>query len=193
MAVQHSTAVRNAQITAIESTIGPSPILRLRTGAPPANPAASRTGTILASITLPSDWLSNPSGGVGSLAGTWSGTGAAAAGAGTAAGHFEILESTGTTCHQQGTVTHGGNTAWAGSTAYVVGQRRVNNGNLYQCSTAGTSASSGGPTGTGSGITDGTAAWNYVSAVGDMTIDGASIAEGQAFSVSTYNLTAGNS
>ena len=40
----------------------------------------------------------------------------------------------------------------------------TNGGNLYQCTTAGTSASSGGPTGTGTGITDGTAKWNYISA-----------------------------
>jgi hypothetical protein len=34
-------------------------------------------------------------------------------------------------------------------------------GKLYRCTTAGTSASSGGPTGTGTSITDGTAVWEY--------------------------------
>jgi len=53
--------------------------------------------------------------------------------------------------------------AWVASTAYVVGQVRENGGNIYRCVTAGTSAGSGGPTGTGTAIADGTAAWNYVS------------------------------
>jgi hypothetical protein len=34
-------------------------------------------------------------------------------------------------------------------------------GNLYRCTTAGTSASSVGPRGTGTSITDGTAVWTY--------------------------------
>jgi|GEM_PF-3834585 len=54
--------------------------------------------------------------------------------------------------------------AWAGSTAYTVGQRAVNSSKVYECITAGTSASSGGPTTTASDITDGTAHWKYVGA-----------------------------
>jgi hypothetical protein len=54
------------------------------------------------------------------------------------------------------------NTAWAASTAYSLGTRRFNGSNVYAVATAGTSAASGGPTGTGSGITDGTVVWNYV-------------------------------
>jgi lysophospholipase L1-like esterase len=50
--------------------------------------------------------------------------------------------------------------AWAPSAAYVVGNCRLNNGFIYKCTTAGTSASSGGPTGNGS--TDGTAVWSFV-------------------------------
>ena len=53
------------------------------------------------------------------------------------------------------------NGAWAASTAYTVGETVSNGGNTYVCTTAGTSAASGGPTGTGTGITDGTAVWNY--------------------------------
>ncbi len=52
--------------------------------------------------------------------------------------------------------------AWAGSTAYTVGRLRENGGNIYVCVTAGTSAASGGPTGTGTGITDNTVTWDYV-------------------------------
>lgn len=53
-------------------------------------------------------------------------------------------------------------TAWANSTAYTVGQRRRNGTRSYICITAGTSASSGGPTGTTADITDGTAHWRYI-------------------------------
>lgn len=55
--------------------------------------------------------------------------------------------------------------AWQPSTAYAVGDRVVNGGdNSYACIEAGTSAGAGGPTGTGSTILDGTAAWAFVSA-----------------------------
>lgn len=53
-------------------------------------------------------------------------------------------------------------TAWAGSTAYVVGDIRTNSSKIYYCITAGTSASSGGPTGTAADITDGTVHWRYL-------------------------------
>jgi hypothetical protein len=53
--------------------------------------------------------------------------------------------------------------SWATSTAYTLDRVRKNGSRLYRVSTAGTSASSGGgPTGTGSSITDGTIVWSYV-------------------------------
>jgi len=52
---------------------------------------------------------------------------------------------------------------WAISTAYArAGDTVVNGSNVYYLVTPGTSASSGGPTGTGAGITDGTCVWNYL-------------------------------
>lgn len=53
--------------------------------------------------------------------------------------------------------------AWAVSTAYgTIGQMVLANGNRYILIIAGTSAATGtGPTGTGDGIVDGTATWNY--------------------------------
>lgn len=51
--------------------------------------------------------------------------------------------------------------AWAISTAYEVGQLRLNGSNVYVCRTAGTSAGAGGPTGTGTSIADGTVVWDY--------------------------------
>lgn len=52
-------------------------------------------------------------------------------------------------------------TAWAGTTAYVVNATVRNGSNFYRCTTAGTSAGAGGPSGTGTAITDGTVVWTY--------------------------------
>jgi hypothetical protein len=52
---------------------------------------------------------------------------------------------------------------WTVSTAWQLNETCLNNGKYYNCTTAGTSAASGtGPTGTGSGISDGTAVWEYI-------------------------------
>ena len=54
-------------------------------------------------------------------------------------------------------------TEWASATAYTLGQYRHNDTDkVYVCTTAGTSAGSGGPTGAGTAISDGTAVWDYV-------------------------------
>jgi len=51
---------------------------------------------------------------------------------------------------------------WSATHAYLVDEIVSNDGGKYYiCVTAGTSAGSGGPTGTGSGISDGSAAWDY--------------------------------
>jgi len=101
MAVQLSVTARNDRLNAIETTVGTAPLLTLRTGAAPANCAAADTGTLLATITLPSDWLAAAASGAKALAGSWAGTGAAAGDI----AHFRIKDSTGTTTHIQGTVT----------------------------------------------------------------------------------------
>ena len=55
--------------------------------------------------------------------------------------------------------------AWASGTTYKVNDQRTNDsGKLYLCTVAGTSAGSGGPTGTGSSITDNTVTWKYIAA-----------------------------
>ena len=134
MALQLSVTARNARLDAFETTVGTAPIRELRTGAPPANCAAADTGTLLASMTLPSDWLAAAASGTKAKSGTWEDTAANAAGT---AAHFRIKDSAGTTVHAQGTVT----------------------------------ATGGG---------------------GDMTLDNAVLAVGQAVSVATFVLTAGN-
>jgi hypothetical protein len=58
MALQFSTAVRNGRADAIETTIGTSAILKIRSGAPPATCATADSGTVIATINLASDWAS---------------------------------------------------------------------------------------------------------------------------------------
>lgn len=101
MAVQLSTSVRNAMLDAIESTVGTAPILKIRSGAQPANCAASDTGTVGATMTLPSDWLAAASSGAKALSGTWQD---ASADASITAAHWRIYDSGGSTCHLQGSV-----------------------------------------------------------------------------------------
>lgn len=62
-------------------------------------------------------------------------------------------------------------TAWAALTAYAIGARVVNSGNVYRCITAGTSAGATGPTGTAADITDGTVHWKYLGANGPAVVD----------------------
>ena len=102
MALQYSVAVRNAQLDTVESTIGTSAILEIRTGSPPANCAAADSGSVLATFNLPSDWMAAASSGSKAKAGTWQDT--SADGAGTA-GHFRVKDSGGTVTGIQGTVT----------------------------------------------------------------------------------------
>lgn len=135
MALQYSTAVRNARLDVVESTIGTSAVLKIRTGSVPATCATADSGTVLATCTLPSDWMAAASGGTKALSGTWQDTSADATGT---AAHFRIYDSTGTTCGIQGTVT----------------------------------ATGGG---------------------GDMTVDNVSFAAAQAFTVTSFTITAGNS
>ncbi len=120
MAFQFSDAARNASLDAIETAIGTGPTLRIRTGAPPTNCAAARTGTVLATMALPSDWMAAAASGSKGLAGLWQDLAADAAGT---AGHFEIMQ--GATCHMQGTVsaTGGGGDMEIQNTSIAVGQQ----------------------------------------------------------------------
>lgn len=102
MTLQFSTSVRNAELDSIETTISTSAILKLRSGAAPADCGTADSGTVLASMSLPSDWMAAASGGSKSKSGTWQDASADAAGT---AAHFRIYASDGTTCHIQGTVT----------------------------------------------------------------------------------------
>lgn len=102
MAVQYSTAVRNAMGDAWETAMGTGIKVQIRTGSQPTNCAASSTGTLLCEFTLASDWSANAASGQKSLANTP--ISATASASGTAA-HYRFMDSTGATCHEQGTVT----------------------------------------------------------------------------------------
>jgi hypothetical protein len=134
MALQYSVALRNAQLDALETTAGVSAIMKIFSGAPPANCAAADSGVTLATLALPADWMAPAASGAVAKLGTWEDTSADASGT---AGHWRLYANDGVTCHAQGTVT----------------------------------ASGGG---------------------GDMTVDNVNFASGQSFTVSAFNLTAGN-
>ncbi len=121
MTLQYSVAVRNARLDVVESTIGTSAILEIRTGSAPANCAAADSGTVVATLNLPSDWLAAASSGSKAKSGTWQDASADANGT---AAHFRIKDSGGTTCHIQGTVTAtgGGGDMTVDSTSFTAGQ-----------------------------------------------------------------------
>ena len=102
MAVQLSVAVRNARLDAVETNIGTSAVLRIRSGAPPATCATADSGTLLAEMSLPSSWMADAASGSKAISGTWQDLSANAAGT---AGHFRIYDSGGTVCGIQGTIT----------------------------------------------------------------------------------------
>lgn len=134
MALQFSVGVRNARLDAIESTIGTSAVLKIRTGAAPANVAAADSGTVLATLSLPSDWMAAASSGSKAKSGTWEDTSADATGT---AAHFRIYASDGTTAHIQGTVTATGgggdmtvdNTSFASGQAFTITSFSITDGN----------------------------------------------------------------
>lgn len=121
MTLQISVAVRNAMLDIIESTVGTSAVLKIRTGAQPANCAAEDTGTVLATINLPSDWMAAANAGSKALNGTWQDASADATGT---AAHFRVYASDGTTCHMQGSVTatDAGGDMTLDNTSVAVGQ-----------------------------------------------------------------------
>jgi hypothetical protein len=121
MAIQFSVTVRNARLDAIETAVGTSAVLRIRSGAAPATCATADSGTVLATINCPSDWLAAAASGSKSISGTWQDLSADATGT---AGHFRLYDSTGTTCHMQGTVTAtgGGGDMEVTNTSFTAGQ-----------------------------------------------------------------------
>lgn len=113
--------VANAALDSMETTIGTSPTLKIRSGARPASCATADSGTVLATIALPSDWMAAASTGSKAKSGTWEDTSADATGT---AGHWRIYNSGGT-CKMQGTltVTGGGGEMELDSVSITAGQQ----------------------------------------------------------------------
>lgn len=122
MALKYSTAVKNAKLDALETAIGTSAVMKIRTGAAPTNITDVDSGTVLATLSLPSDWMAAASSGSKAKSGTWQD--ASADNTGTA-GHFRVYASDGTTQHIQGTVTatSGGGDMEVQNTSFAAGQQ----------------------------------------------------------------------
>lgn len=99
MAFQYGVTLRNNQVSQIQTTVGASGVLKIFSGSEPANCAAADPAGLLATITLPASFLTS-SGGVTTIAGSWT---VAASATGTAA-TFRIYDGS-TVCHVQGNTT----------------------------------------------------------------------------------------
>jgi hypothetical protein len=99
MTYQYGVTLRNNQVSQIQATVGAAGVLKIFSGAEPANCAAADPTGLLATIALPATFLTS-SGGVTTIAGTWS---VAASATGTAA-CFRIYDGS-AVCHVQGNVT----------------------------------------------------------------------------------------
>ncbi len=178
MTFRQSAACINAGLDAAVAALTGPLIMDIYTGPPPASCAASPTGTKLASLT--GGAFSSASAGAKAMTGTWSGTASASG----YAGYGRILDTTDTTVGFQFCIGEN----WLASKTYALGQQVYNGGNCYQCTTPGTSASSGGPSGTGTGIIDGTCVWAFVDAA-DFVIDNSNISNGQSVSVTGFTIS----
>lgn len=203
MTISNSVTVKNAKLDQEETTIGTGPQLRAYNGTLPATADTALAGnTLLAQGTLPSDWMANAAAGVKAKSGTWTLTGQAAAGAGTAATFFRLYDSTGTTCHKQGTL----------SVAVPLATNALSAANSNVLNFVATTGVAVGQTISGTGIpanstvlafTGTTVSMSNASTAGvanaasitfgyDMTIDNNSIAVNQSITVNTFSITSGN-
>jgi hypothetical protein len=121
MSMNLSMAVRNNMLDAIESAIGTAAILAMCSGSKPSACASAETGTRLVTMNLPSDYLANAASASKAKSGTWQDSSADASGT---IGYFRIYDSTGTTCHLQGsiTATGGGGDMTVDNTNVAAGQ-----------------------------------------------------------------------
>lgn len=118
MALQLSVARRNSCVAALVAGVG-SGTLRIRTGTVPASCAAARTGTTLATITLPSTAFGTPAGGTVSLSGTWEDLQADAGGT---PGYWDVTVSSVVEMQGTVTVTGGGGDMTVNSATFALNQ-----------------------------------------------------------------------
>lgn len=203
MTTTTSFAVADAKNNAFETAVGAAPLLRVYNGVMPANARAALSGnTLLAEGALPSDWMAASASGVKAKLGTWTLTGQAGAAGGTAGTFYRIYDSTGTTCHEQGT--------WGASTSINTSALTAANSNVLNF--AATTGAAIGQKASGTGVleettvlavTGTTVTLSKASVAGvssaaaitfgyDMTVDVNSIASGQTVSIAGYTKTASN-
>jgi lysophospholipase L1-like esterase len=77
--------------------------------------------------------------------------------------------------------------AWTASTAYALNTVVKNGGYAYRCAAAGTSAGSGGPSGTSNTITDGSVTWAYQPSLKVVKQGTSMLTWAEAFSLGTLN------
>lgn len=120
MTVRMADAVKNAMLDAYETNIGTAPILRIYSGSVNASFGSAPAGTLLATITLPTDWMAAAASGSKSKSGTWQDATADATGT---AGCY-TLSTSGGTIIEDGTVTAtgGGGDIQVDQTSVVSGQ-----------------------------------------------------------------------
>lgn len=124
MALQFAVAVRNDWLDRLESQAGTSCALEIRSGSAPANCGTAGSGTIIATVNLPADWMAAASAGAKAKSGTWEDL--SADNAGTAA-HFRLYNSQATkdetTCIMQGTVGQGSGDLSLDNNVLTAGQK----------------------------------------------------------------------
>ena len=101
MALDILNAAQDAMLNALVAYIGPSPVLKIRSGAAPGI-AAADSGTVGATLNLPFTAFAAASGGSAAKVGTWQD---ASADATITAAHFRLYKNDGSTPVIEGTVT----------------------------------------------------------------------------------------
>lgn len=198
--LQANTTYRDALNNAFESTWGASPVLEVRSGALEATPATADSGTLLCSLTLPSDNMAASSGGVVAKSGTWSGTVASAAGAGTVCRHWRLKTSGGTvvlqgTIGQAVALTTSALTAAMGNVltfasvpgTVVVGMKVSGTGIVAGCTVVATSGTTVTLSHTS---TAGVASGAAITFAYDLTIDNETLVQNQQLAIGTWQITA---
>lgn len=115
--MQLSVATRNARADAVTAAVGNAGLVRIFSGAAPANCAAASTGTLLSEHTTGSPFA--PAAASGILSPTLPAN-VNAAGSGDA-GHFRVFKADGVTCVAQGTAGESGTEMILSNSTLVIG------------------------------------------------------------------------
>jgi hypothetical protein len=184
--MQESVVLRTArvsQINVILTAQGGIPLLKIFGADPPLNVAAADPANLLCTINLPSNPLSSANG-VTSKIGDWVGI----ASNGGYAQSFRLYDSI-PTCHVQGFCSE----PWQRSVNYALNQNISNANGVYTCTGPGVSASVGnGPSGTGTGIADGSAVWAFLWPVAEMVLGTTNLSPGLNLPVQSFSISAAN-